>query len=106
MILCDLDIGRQQLLGAALLTDIILPHGTQDGLHIVRGVCRVIGQPGRVPPQRGLGDNTYYESGRMVTFTSLSLSGLRMLHRGDKFRLVASQALRNQLKIKHFIFSL
>ena len=95
--ICDLDIGRQQLLGAPLLVDIVLPHGAQDGLHIVRGVCRVIGQPGRVPPQRGLGDNTYYESGRMVTFTSLSLSGLRMLHRGDKFRLVASQALLNQI---------
>lgn len=61
--ICDLDIGRQQLLVAPLLVDIVLPHGAQDGLHIVRGVGRVIGQPGRVPPQRGLGVlNTYYES--------------------------------------------
>ena len=56
--ICDLYIGREQLLVAPVLVDIVLPHGAEDGLHIVRGVGRVIGQPGRVPPQRGLGDNS------------------------------------------------
>ena len=54
--LCVLDIGRQQLLGAALLTDIMLPHGPQDTLHILRGVGGVIRHLGGVTPQRGLGD--------------------------------------------------
>ena len=57
MITSDLDIGGQELLVAPLLADIVLPHGAQDGLHIVRGVGRVIGQPRRVPPQRGLDDD-------------------------------------------------
>ena len=55
--ICDLYIGREQLLVAPVLVDIVLPHGAEDGLHIVRGVGRVIRQSGRVPPQCGLGDN-------------------------------------------------
>ena len=81
----DLDIGRQQQHWHNA------PSWAQDALHILRGVLGGMRQLCGVTPQRGLGDNCGV---RMLNSPLCHLLRLSMLHRGDRLRLVASQALQ------------
>ena len=54
---CDLDIGGQELPGAPLPGHVVRPPGAEDVLHVGGGQLGRVREPGRVPPQGGLGSD-------------------------------------------------